>query len=408
MPRILKKPWLLSYLDYVKDTENPASYNIWSGISALSATMKRNCFLWYHGIKFFPNQYIILVGPPGLGKGSSIKPAVHLAKEAQTVNYLSDRITAEKIIEQLATGFNHPVVNISPTGPVSGLLQTEHTGCILAKELPVFLSSSDWMHSLLCQLWDENEFEHSTKNKGSRHIKDMCVSLLGGCVPDYIRTLTKDRLAAVTGGFTARCIFVYSTKKSQLVSDGWGAPNGSKSQLEHDLINDLKYISTVEGEVFLTNEAKLLWNKMYNGYGTTDEFESDALANFKSRVPSHILKLALTISLSEGDSLRITETQLDTAIKLVEEVRDNVDITFRAVGESPLAAAQDRVMRFIEARGGCTKKEILKYNHKHITEEQLKLILTALTYMGFCTTNSKGYDEWIQHNPLWLEHTANP
>lgn len=399
---MLKKSWLDSYKDYVADTENPTSYNEWCGISTLSASLKRNVYLYYHGIKFFANQYIVLVGPPGLGKGSSIIPAAHLAKEAGTINYLSDRITAERIIEKLADGFIHPVVQAQGNA-VAALTAKEHTACILAKELPVFLGSSDWMHSLLCQLWDENEFEHQTKNKGNKFIKDMCVSMLGGCVPDYIRKLTKDSLAPVTGGFTARCIFVYATKKSQLISDGWGCPNGNKAHLSYELIEDLKYISRIQGEMFLSDEAKKIWNVMYGNYGNPSEFESDALANFKSRIPSHVIKAAIGISVSESDNLIITDTQLQKAIALVEEVRSNVDITFRAVGESPLAVAQDRVMRFIEQRGVCSHREILKYNHKHVTDEQLKQILYVLEYIGFCTTQWRGQSQEITHNPMFVK-----
>jgi hypothetical protein len=404
VPRLLKKPWLEAYLDYVNDTENPRSYNVWSGISALSSTLKRNVYCYFHGIQYFANQYVILIGPPGLGKGSAIKPAAALAREAGTVNYLSDRITAEKIIEKLATGFGHVIVQT--TGNVKGaLVQNEHTACILAKELPVFLGSSDWMHSLLCQLWDENEFEHQTKNKGSSFVKDMCVSILGGCVPDYLRKLTKDTLAPVTGGFTARCIFVYATTKAQFISDSWGAPNGYKSSLQHELTEDLKYISRIEGEVFLTDEAKVIWNQMYGTYGAPANFESDALANFKSRIPSHTLKCALTLSLSESDDLRITRTHLEDAIRLIEEIRDNVDITFRAVGESPLAVAQDRVMKFVEERGVCSAKEILKYNHRHMTSEQLQLIITTLDYIGFCQVTWQGGKQTLTHNPNFVAQT---
>src|SRR5690348_16021588 len=155
MPRKLKKPWLEAYLDYVKETENPANYNLWAGISVLSASLKRKVWIYRNFVQYFPNQYIILVGPPGIGKGSAIHPAIALAKEAQTVNYLSDRITAEKIVDKLAAGFSCLTIVGGSAMPVM-----EHTATILAKELPVFLGSSDWMHSLLCQLWDENEFEY--------------------------------------------------------------------------------------------------------------------------------------------------------------------------------------------------------------------------------------------------------
>lgn len=402
MARLLAKSWLDSYMDFVADTENPTSYNKWCGISALSSTLKRNVFIWYHSYKVFPNQYIVLIGPPGIGKGAAMTPATNLVKEAGTVNYLSDRITAEKIIQKLADGFIHPVIQLAGGNVVGALATKEHTACILADELSVFLGSSDWMHSLLCSLWNKNEFEHQTKNKGSQFIKDMCVSILGGCVPDYIRKLTKDTMAPVTGGFTARCICVYATKKRQLISDGWGAPSGLKTMLEQELIEDLKHISRISGEVYFTDDAKAIWNKMYADYDINeDNFESDALANFKSRVPSHVIKTALSLSLSESDALLITKEHLEEAIKLIEEVRDNVDVTFRAVGESPLAVAQDRVMKFIETRGVCSSKEILKYNHRHMTQEQLSSILVALEAIEFCQVSYKGMSQEIKHWSSW-------
>jgi hypothetical protein len=155
--------------------------------------------------------------------------------------------------------------------------------------------------------------------------------------------------------------------------------------------------------MFLSDDAKKIWNVMYGNYGSPSEFESDALANFKSRIPSHVIKAAIGISLSESDSLIITEQQLSKAIALVEEVRSNVDITFRAVGESPLAVAQDRVMRFVEQRGVCSHREILKYNHKHVTDEQLKQILYVLEYIGFCSITWRGQSQEITHNPMFVK-----
>lgn len=382
MPRKLTKPWLESYLDYVKETENPANYNLWAGISVLSSSLKRRVWIQRNFVQYFPNQYVILVGPPGIGKGSAIHPAIGLAKDAQTVNYLSDRITAEKIIDKLAAGFS----TLQIVGGVAMPIM-EHIATILAKELPVFLGSSDWMHSLLCQLWDENEFEYETRHKGSFLIKNLCVSLLGACVPDYIRKLTHDSLAPITGGFTARTIFVYGTDKSQLIP--WYSPNGSLKNLRDNLVEDLKYISKLEGEMTLTPEAKRLWDIFYNSQ-KIDQFESDALANFKSRVPSHVIKLMMALSISENDSLKIEERHLQCAIQMIYEVRDSVDLTFRAVGESPLAVAQDRIMRFLELRGQASRSEILRYNHKHITDEDLTRILTVLSSIGFCREDTVG------------------
>lgn len=353
--------------------------------------MKRRVKIWYQGYEIFPCQYIILVGPPGLGKGNAIKPAVEIAKEAGTINFLSDRITAEKIIEQLASGFLNPTIGMAGTVVIQ-----DHTACILAKELPVFLGSSDWMHSLLCQLWDENQFDYATKHKGTHIIKDLCVSILGGCVPDYIRSLTKDKMAAVTGGFTSRCLFVYETKKAQYVPDNWGRPPVNRSLLHTQLVDDLHHMSLLNGEFEMSPAAKALWMSKYKGFEPNSDFDSDVLLNFKSRIPSHIIKVALCFSLSETDTLIVDEKHLAKAITLVEEIRDKVDITFRSVGESPLAVAQDRILKFIEARGRVSKQEILKYNFRHVTEEQLDVIVRVLVSAELITEQWQGSKQFFE------------
>jgi len=54
---------------------------MWSGISVLASSLKRNVFLYYHELRFFGNQYVIL-GSPGLA-GFFDHSAVNLAKEVE-------------------------------------------------------------------------------------------------------------------------------------------------------------------------------------------------------------------------------------------------------------------------------------------------------------------------------------
>jgi hypothetical protein len=326
-------------------------------------------------------MYIVLVGPPGIGKGSAIHPVVNIVNEANLVNYLPDKITAERIIQKLAEGFTK--FQTTTTGALSTVnFAQDHTATILSKELPVFLSSAEWIHSLLCQFWDENTFEYETKNKGSYKITNMCVGMLAGCVPDFIRMLSSQNMAPITGGFTARTIFVYATEKSRLIPGGWGQPNHNYSQTKSELVNDLQHISSLEGEMHLDTAALSLWDHIYGEHNKKGDFDSDVSANFKSRISSHIIKTAISISISESDNLIITEPQLRRSIELIEDVRNKVDIVFRSVGESPLAVGQDRVITFIKQQGIVSREEILKYNYRHMTDEQLTAIMYTLLHAG--------------------------
>lgn len=392
MPRLLKKPWLEAYLDYIYGTENPIEYNLWSGISAISASLKRRVYIWRNFVQYFPNMYIVLVGPPGIGKGASIHPVTDIVNEASTVNYLSDKITAERIIQKLADGFTKAQPSVSTNGGLTTVsIIQDHTATLLSKELPVFLSSSEWLHALLCQLWDEHSFEYETKNKGSYKVTEMCVGMLAACVPEFIRSLSRDAMAPITGGFTARTIFVYATEKARLIPGGWGRPVQNITQLKKDLINDLQHIASLDGEMVLDQAALQLWDAKYKEHNAKGDFDSDVSANFKSRLSSHIIKTAITISVSESDSLIVTRDQLARAIQLIEQVRDKVDIVFRSIGESPLAVSQDRVLDYVQRQGVASRESILRYNYRHMTNDQLTQILLVLVNGGFLTEGTQDH-----------------
>ena len=366
-------------MEYVSQTESPEEYNIWCGISAICSSLKKSVYLperYTNGFyKIYPNQYIILVGPPGIGKGTAINPAVDIVKKANTANYISDRTTAEKVVEQLGKGYSQTI----KTAAGQFATHTDNSATVVSTELPVFLQASEWMMPLMCEMWDRNEFNYATKNKGSINATNICVSLIGGCVPDYIRKLNRDATTAITGGFTSRCIFVYASEKSKTIA--WPSWNGQLRKLEADLVTDLQDISNLSGEFSFTPKAMKMWETEYMS-AKHDPFESEVLLGFKARIKSHIFKTALAICVSEGVSNIINETHLYVAMGLVQKVRDKVDLTFRSLGESPLAAQQDRVLQFIQIKKSVTAKDIFSRMSQHMTYQQFEQILYVLVMAG--------------------------
>lgn len=393
--RKLAKNWILAYSEILqKISEAPIQYNIWAAISVISGVLKKNVYLNRGSFNLYPNQYIVLVGPPGVGKGTAIHPAYDFPKRLDLVNMLSDRITAPRIIEKLAQGFpkipslngTGPVPN--GTGPPAGIkLQTfTESACVLqSTELPTLLTSSDWMLQFLCDAWDRNEFSYDTKNKGTNEIKDMCVSLIGACVPEYIRKLNKDATAAINGGFTARTIFVYAEAKArdivwpESLEDIQGGAQ-TKTDLEHDL----QLISQLKGKISFTQGARDQFKKFYEGpIRRPGADDSDVVQHFKTRMHVHVFKVAMAFCAADRDDLIIQEADMLVAIGLLTQVLNNLDKAFRGVGASPLAEATAKIQSFIESKGVCTRKEILQHNHKHVTAEDLDRILTVLVQIEF-------------------------
>lgn len=400
MARQLSKPWYNSFVDCtLPHTEAPQRYLFWSAISVLGGILKNNVFFKDGLYTLYPNQYIILTGPPGIGKGTAINFAWKLIKTqiSPLANVLTDKITGPKILHLIADGWATAPVLVN--GQV--LLATkEHTCTIIASELQSMMSGSDDMLSTFCQLWDQYEYEYRTKNQGSAIIKDMCISLIGGTVPDYVRGMERDVNAAIAGGFTARCIFIFEDKKSKELPYAPTIDEVSGSKILYDkLKEDLQHISRIKGEYKLNDDAKIEFRKFYPEITPLGE-DSDAILNFKARMRTHIYKMAMILAAARKDDLVITGQDIKDSIFLIKSVRRNLDKVFRGIGSSQLAEPTAKVQNYIERVGMCTKTELIKAMHRHMEcPGTLDRVLYVLETIGFCTEQKIGNKVYFTHIP---------
>lgn len=304
-----------------------------------------------------------------------MNPAIALLKEAGTSNILSDRITMEYVLEKLSKGF--PKIYGSPNGtnPTPGgqtlKLGVEAAALLVSTELSVFITASQFSITCLSDLWDSKEgiYQYGTRGKGEWNINAPCVSLLGGSAQDWlVKSVPAD---AVGGGFTRRVNFVLATKKDRQIP--WPSKYRPRSD---DLVEDLRAISLLRGEFRFTPGAKRVFERYYNSCDP-NEFDDEASAVYKVSKWANASKLAEIVSVARSDSLIINELDLQIAIDKIEDVAKDLKIVFRAVGESDLASASDRVIRFLEGRGYATRGEIMQFNWRNFTSQELDVILAT-------------------------------
>lgn len=383
---MLSRPWYNCFVDCcLPHTEAPKNYLFWSAISVLAGVLKNNVYFKEGLYTLYPNQFIILVGPPGIGKGTAINFAWKMTKlvQGRMSNVLTDKATVPELLRLIAKGWPGQVRIIG--GAVTG--STEHSCTIIASELQTLLSSAGDPTTLstFCQLWDQQEYENRTKNQGTDIIKDMCVNLVGGTVSDYIRSMEKELGAFVAGGFTARCIFIFEEKKSKELPFIPPLDKDKKSKALYDmLVNDLEHITkNVQGEYTLDTEAELVFRNEYSGMSPLYE-DTEAMLNFKARMRVHVFKLAMILMAAQSDKTEINGQAMRDAFFLIKSVRRQIDRIFRGVGTSQLAEPTARVQAIIEKRGMCTRTELLQATQRYMDYTTLDKVLYVLGLTGFC------------------------
>ena len=78
------------YLKLVEKTEPPVLHHIWSLVSMMSANLGRRCWFEFGSTPIYPNQYILLVGDPGVRKSTAMSLAKKMIKGNRSIRIAPD------------------------------------------------------------------------------------------------------------------------------------------------------------------------------------------------------------------------------------------------------------------------------------------------------------------------------
>jgi energy-coupling factor transporter ATP-binding protein EcfA2 len=397
--RILRKSWIDSFVQCVSPhTDAPLNFIRWSAISFIGAALKNHVCFETGTYVVYPNQFIVLVGPPGVGKGTVMDVIEKMnedTKPNKAVNTINDRVTAEKIIEKISEGWALPPAFVNQQLVVG---KVENSCMLFSTEMRVLLGASEWMLPFLEEAWSKSTYDYQTKNKGSVFITDMCCSLLAASVPDFLRNVSREASMVITGGFSSRCLFIYAEKPSKSLPWPEALKKNTQSKaLWDDMLTDLKTISNLRGVFDKDTQAKiLLENFLIQNTKAADSEDSEAVINFRARGKAHVLKLAMIYSVARHDSLMINGIDMGNAIADFNNIIQTLLKLFRGAGEGMDSASTARVMDFIEKYGRVTRKELLKSLHRHMTAETLDRILFLLEQIGGLKKTEQNKQTWYE------------
>lgn len=299
----------------------------------IGAVLERKTWVYTLGSNLYPNLYVILVAPPGVGKTvltSLIQKFWHELPEHKIAPSSVSRASLTDALFEATRSVVRPqeipsVVQFNSLYVASNELQTF---------LPIY--DGEFM-ATLTDLYDCKYYsEKKRSNKLDLTMGAPQLSLLSATTPSSLNTLLPE--GAWEQGFMSRTILVYNGKV--ILRSLFGEDKEDEQKFK-DLVHDLKIISSMYGKMKFTPEAAAAidaWH-MKGGEPAPD---SPRLKNYVTRRTAHLLKLAMIASAATRDDYIIDIGEITTGLKWLTEAEFQLPDLFKAVtGKGDLSVIED-------------------------------------------------------------------
>lgn len=362
----------------------------------IGALLGRKCEVKLGPEVFFPNLYTILVGPPGVRKGTAIKYGQSILKEVRKGTSAPDVVTKEQLIaefELVQDNVNH-----------NGEMITHSSMFVVAPELVNFVKENDYERlGYLCDLYDgRDDFIYKTKTSTNHHVVNPGLWILGATTPNWIEIAMKQ--LGVGGGMTSRIVCVYSHRKGKHISVTKMKP--FDPVLRGKLITDLAEISRMVGRFSVTPEADETYTKWYNGRYRQTTIDDSRFASYWERLPAMVVKTAMIVSAAKRADMTIEATDFVQAIGIFEAIHPDMPQAFGGLGQNTIGSQTEMVRNLLRERGRAYKHEILHNLRMHISDWDYMRIRNSLLAERFC---SRTYDSGVSDELLvCLESAPQP
>lgn len=382
------KNWLDAFVKYASFGEAPEKFYFWTGVSTIAGALRRRCWIDQKYFQWVPNQYIILVAPPGIvSKSTTASIGMNLLREVPGINFGPDVVTWQKLVEDMAKA------NEQVFWQEKELYLPMSCVTIVSSEFGNLLDPTNRdMVDVLVSLWDgqPGAFKKSTKTSGNDAIENPWINIIACTTPAWIAGNFPEYM--IGGGFTSRCLFVYADTKRQLVAYPANHVPPDFTTIRESLIHDLEAISTMVGEFFLTPEA-VRWGEAWYEAHYADphpHLSPEQFGGYLARKQTHIHKLAMVLSAAESSSLSITEVHLAHAAKLVAQLEADMPKVFGKIGLTPKTKAFADLVEIVQQTGRIPRSKLLARMSRQLDINEFTNAINTAVEAGFLRSVQEG------------------
>jgi len=327
-------------MELTENSEPPAMFRKWAGISTIAAALQRKVRVDLGlSLTFYPNLYIVLVGPSATGKGTAMKFASDIIEQVPTIRLSAQATSLQALIRRMKD------TNLTDVNIVTGE-QTYHSSLtIFSTEFTVFLGyHNQELIAALCEWYDcHNRWVYETIARKKEEVVGVWVNLLAGTTPDAIRASLP--IESIGGGLTSRIIFVVEEKRGKLVVVP--TMTDREIELQQKLVYDLEAINRLTGPMRYTEDFLKVYSDWCYYADTHRPFQDKKFDGYCGRRRKHLITLAMICCASHSDEMIMTAKDMERAISLLAEVEIKMGKVFKGIGRSSTADLLNDAVTFI-------------------------------------------------------------
>jgi len=333
--------WIDGFMLLTENSEPPLLFRKWTAISAIAAALQRKVRIdWGTSLTFYPNLFIVLVGPSATGKGTAMNFALDIMGKVPAIKMAAQATSLQALIRRLKE------TNLTDIDLESGEQQFHSSMTIFSKEFTVFLGYHNReLMAALCDWYDcDRRWKYETISRKTEEIVGVWVNLHAGTTPDSVKASIP--LEAIGGGLTSRIIFIYEEKREKLVV--LPTQTQREKELQEMLIRDLEQISMMSGQFRVTEGFARDWSDWCYDSDKNPPFFDKKFDGYCGRRRGHLMKLCMVISASHGlNGLVLTSDDLARANLLLREAEVKMPFTFKGLGKSDISGLVQDGITFI-------------------------------------------------------------
>lgn len=364
------KDWIKGFQEFARPFDTAPLYTEWTGLWQVATAVGRQVGTKLRGQLTTPNLFLLLVGGPGAGKSQAVIAARKVILPATGITTIPASVTRAGLLDYMRDNFHQ---RTTPTGD-----QIMSNECIaLSEEMQGILPEHDIGHlTLYNELYSPaNVYEAITRTHGLLHLEAPYCSIITGAQPAFLASQLPEQAWGM--GFMSRSILVFDQPRIRTSAFEFEDVDHA---LQSKLIMDLKQIKQLHGYMHWEDEAKHLYKVWWiDNMGEPVPSAKRLAMGYNARRALHFFKIAMAMSLSRTNDLRVTVEDAARAIELLTRTEANMRHVFTEMASTGFMNAMADVLDAVKVRcadgGKMPEADLIHMLMQRVPSHQVKPLI---------------------------------